>query len=265
EGGMDIEEVAEKHPEKIIKEWVDPAVGIYPYQARKVAAALGLKGDLASQGAKIIAGVYNTWWETDAAMVEINPLAVAETDDGKSVVRVVDAKISLDDNALYRHPTIQAMRDLNEEAPLEIEASKFSLNYIKLDGNIACLVNGAGLAMATMDIIQHYGGRPANFLDVGGGASKEQVTAAFKIILSDPNVKGILVNIFGGIMDCNVIATGIVAAAKETALNIPLVVRLEGNNVAAGKATLAASGLSLTSADSMADGAQKIVKAVAGK
>ncbi len=264
EGGMDIEEVAEKHPEKIIKEWVDPAVGIMPYQARKVAVGLGLNGELLNQAAKLIAGVYKTWWECDASMVEINPLALLE-ENGKPVLRAVDAKISLDDNALYRHPDIQGMRDLGEEAPLEIEASKFSLNYIKLDGNIACLVNGAGLAMATMDIIQHYGGSPANFLDVGGGASKEQVTAAFKIILSDPNVKGILVNIFGGIMDCNVIATGIVEAAKETHLSLPLVVRLEGNNVQAGKQTLAQSKLSLITADTMADAAQKVVKAVGNK
>ena len=264
EGGMDIEEVAEKHPEKIIKVWIDPAVGIMPYQARNVAAGLNLRGELLSQGAKLIAGVYKTWWESDASMVEINPLALME-ENGKEVLRAVDAKISLDDNALYRHKDIQEMRDLAEEAPLEIEASKFSLNYIKLDGNIACLVNGAGLAMATMDIIQHYGGSPANFLDVGGGASKEQVTAAFKIILSDPNVKGILVNIFGGIMDCNVIATGIVEAAKETHLSLPLVVRLEGNNVQAGKQTLAQSKLALTSADTMADAAQKVVKAVGTK
>jgi len=261
EGGVDIEEVAEKHPEKIIKEWIDPAVGIMPYQARKVAAGLGFKGELFGQAVKLITGVYKTWWECDASMVEINPLGVLE-EGGKEVLRAVDAKIGLDDNALYRHAEIQAMRDLAEEAPLEIEASKFSLNYIKLDGNIACLVNGAGLAMATMDIIQHFGGSPANFLDVGGGASKEQVTAAFKIILSDPHVKGILVNIFGGIMDCNVIATGIVAAAKETHLNLPLVVRLEGNNVQAGKATLAESGLKLVSGDTMADAARKVVAAV---
>lgn len=262
EGGMDIEEVAAKTPEKIIKEWIDPAVGIMPYQARKIAAALGLTGDLISQGAKVIIGVYKTWWECDASLVEINPLCIVINPDGKRALQPVDAKISLDDNALYRHPNIQAMRDLAEEAPLEIEASKFSLNYIKLDGSIACLVNGAGLAMATMDIIQHFGGMPANFLDVGGGASKEQVSAAFKIILQDPNVKGILVNIFGGIMDCNVIATGIVAAVKETGLKLPLVVRLEGNNVAAGKKTLAESGLTLITGDSMADAAQKVVKAV---
>ncbi len=262
EGGVDIEEVAEKHPEKIVKETIDPAVGMMPYQARKLAAALGLKGDLIASGAKLLLGVYKTWWEADAAMVEINPLCIIVGNDGKEVLSAVDAKIGLDDNALYRHKNIQEMRDLAEEAPLEIEASKFNLNYIKLDGSIACLVNGAGLAMATMDIIQHFGGNPANFLDVGGGASKDQVTAAFKIILSDPSVKGILVNIFGGIMDCNVIATGIVAAVKETHLSIPLVVRLEGNNVAAGKKTLAESGVTIITGDSMADAAQKVVKAV---
>jgi succinyl-CoA synthetase beta subunit len=262
EGGMEIEEVAAKTPDKIFKEWIDLAVGIMPFQARKIAAALGLKGDWFNAGAKFVTGVFKTWWECDAALVEINPMCVVEQSDGKETVVALDAKISLDDNALYRHADIQAMRDLNEEAPLEIEASKFNLNYIKLDGSIACLVNGAGLAMATMDIIQHFGGSPANFLDVGGGASKEQVTAAFKIILQDPHVKGILVNIFGGIMDCNVIATGIVAAVKETHLNIPLVVRLEGNNVAAGKKTLAESGVAIITGDSMADAAQKVVKAV---
>jgi len=290
EGGMDIEEVATRTPEKIFKEWIDPATGIMPFQARKIAAALGLggcdapsqkgpgdeaspahsatgasqprKGDLFHAATKFITGVFNTWWECDASLVEINPMCVVELPDGKETVMALDAKISLDDNGLYRHADLQAMRDLNEEAPLEIEAGKFNLNYIKLDGNIACLVNGAGLAMATMDIIQHFGGRPANFLDVGGGASKEQVTAAFKIILQDPNVKGILVNIFGGIMDCNVIATGIVAAVKETGLKLPLVVRLEGNNVIAGKKTLAESGLTLITGDSMADAAQKVVQAV---
>jgi succinyl-CoA synthetase beta subunit len=262
EGGMEIEEVAAKTPEKIFKEWIDPAVGIMPFQARKIAAALGLKGDLFNAGVKFVTGVFKTWWECDASLVEINPMCVVELSDGKETVMALDAKISIDDNALYRHADIQAMRDLNEEAPLEIEASKFNLNYIKLDGNIACLVNGAGLAMATMDIIQHFGGSPANFLDVGGGATREQVTAAFKIILQDSHVKGILVNIFGGIMDCNVIATGIVAAVKETRLPIPLVVRLEGNNVVAGKKTLAESGLKLIAGDSMADAAQKVVKAV---
>ena len=261
EGGVDIEEVAERTPEKILKEHVDPAMGFQPWQGRKLAAALGLKGDLASQCAKLLAGVYKTWWECDAAMVEINPLCICVGADGKERMVAVDAKIGLDDNALYRHPDIQAMRDLAEESPLEIEASKFNLNYIKLDGSIACLVNGAGLAMATMDIIQHFGGSPANFLDVGGGASKEQVSAAFRIILSDPHVKAIFVNIFGGIMDCNVIATGIVAAVKETGLKLPLVVRLEGNNVVAGRKTLAESGLTLITGDSMADAAQKVVKA----
>ena len=265
EGGVDIEEVAEKTPEKIIKEHIDPAMGFQPWQGRKLAAALGLKGDLASQCAKLLAGVYKTWWECDAAMVEINPLCICVGADGKEKLVAVDAKIGLDDNALYRHPALQAMRDLAEESPLEIEASKFNLNYIKLDGSIACLVNGAGLAMATMDIIQHFGGSPANFLDVGGGASKEQVSAAFQIILTDRHVKAIFVNIFGGIMDCNVIATGIVAAVKETGLKLPLVVRLEGNNVVAGRKTLAESGLSLITGDSMADAAQKAVKAVAGK
>jgi succinyl-CoA synthetase beta subunit len=265
EGGMDIEEVAAKTPEKIVKEPIDPAVGMMPYQARKIAAELGLNGDLINQGAKLLLGVYKTWWECDASLVEINPLCIVAGKDGKTTVVAVDAKLSLDDNALYRHPNLQAMRDLAEEAPLEIEASKYNLNYIKLDGSIACLVNGAGLAMATMDIIQHFGGRPANFLDVGGGASQEQVAAAFKIILEDHNVKGILVNIFGGIMDCDVIAAGIVAAVKETGLKLPLVVRLEGNNVEAGKKTLAQSGLTIISGDSMADAAKKVVQAVSTK
>ncbi|HUD84252.1 MAG TPA: ADP-forming succinate--CoA ligase subunit beta [Candidatus Saccharimonadales bacterium] len=264
EGGMDIEQVAAEHPEKIIKETINPAIGLMPYQGRKLALALGLKGELIAAGSKMFGALYKTWWECDASMVEINPLCIIAGKDGKETLLAIDAKMSLDDNALYRHPNIQAMRDLAEEAPLETEASKFNLNYIKLDGSIACLVNGAGLAMATMDIIQHYGGQPANFLDVGGGASKEQVTAAFKIILSDPHVKGILVNIFGGIMDCNVIASGIVAAVKETHLSIPLVVRLEGNNVAAGKKTLAESGVAIITGDSMADAAQQVVRAVAG-
>jgi succinyl-CoA synthetase beta subunit len=265
EGGMDIEEVAAKTPEKIIKELIDPALGMMPYQARKVASALQLKGDLLNQAAKLLLGIYATWWDADAALVEINPLCVVTSKEGKAAMLAVDAKLSLEDNALYRHPDLQAMRDLAEEAPLETEASKFGLNYIKLDGSIACLVNGAGLAMATMDIIQHFGGRPANFLDVGGGASQEQVTAAFGIILQDPNVQGILVNIFGGIMDCDVIAKGIVAAVKQTGLKLPLVVRLEGNNVIAGKKTLAESGLTIISADSMADAAKKIVAAVGNK
>ncbi len=262
EGGMDIEEVAAKTPEKIVRETIDPALGMMPYQARRVAKALGLTGDLIGQGAKLLLGVYRTWWECDASLVEINPLCIVLGPQDKPELMAVDAKLSLEDNALYRHPKLKAMRDLAEEAPLEIEAGKHDLNYIKLDGNIACLVNGAGLAMATMDIIQHFGGRPANFLDVGGGASQEQVAAAFNIILQDKNVEGILVNIFGGIMDCNVIASGIVAAVRETGLKLPLVVRLEGNNVAAGKQTLAESGLTIISAASMAEAAQKVVKAV---
>jgi succinyl-CoA synthetase beta subunit len=263
EGGMEIEEVAAKAPEKIIKESVDPALGLMPFQARTIAAALGLKGELIGAAAKLVLGVYRTWWECDASLVELNPLAVVATPEGKEAIVAVDAKIGLDDNGLFRHKNIQEMRDLAEEAALETEASRHELNYIKLDGNIACLVNGAGLAMATMDIIKHYGGNPANFLDVGGGASKEQVTAAFRIILSDPHVKGILVNIFGGIMQCDVIAAGIVAAVRETGLQLPLVVRLEGNNVSIGKQILRESGLTIISGDSMADAAEKVVQAVA--
>ena len=263
EGGVDIEEVAAHSPGKIIREIIDPAMGFQAWQGRKIAAALGLRGDLMNQAVKLLRGVYQAWLENDAAMMEINPLCIVDGPDGKPRLVAVDAKVGIDDNALFRHPELMAMRDLGEEAPLEIEASKFSLNYIKLDGNIACLVNGAGLAMATMDIIQHFGGSPANFLDVGGGASKDQVTAAFRIILADPNVKGILVNIFGGIMDCDVIATGIVAAVRETGLKLPLVVRLEGNNVAAGKRTLAGSGLTIISGDTMADAANRVVAAVA--
>jgi len=261
EGGMDIEEVAARAPEKILRESVDPALGLMPYQARGLAVALGLRGDLLNAAARLIPRVYRTWWECDASLVEINPLALLVGPNGKPTLCAIDAKINLDDNGLARHPELQALRDLGEEAPLEIEAGKHQLNYIQLDGNIACLVNGAGLAMATMDIIQHYGGRPANFLDVGGGASTKQVAAAFKIILQDPNVRAILVNIFGGIMDCDIIANGIVAAVKETGLSLPLVVRLEGNNVRAGQQTLAASGLRILRGGSMADAAQKAVAA----
>ncbi|MCF7765119.1 MAG: ADP-forming succinate--CoA ligase subunit beta [Verrucomicrobia bacterium] len=261
-GGMDIEEVAAKTPEKIIKETIDPAIGMMPYQARKLAVALELTGPLINQATKLLLGLYKTWWECDASLVEVNPLCVVEGPDGADAIVAVDAKVSIDDNALYRHKNIQAMRDLAEEAPLETEASKYNLNYIKLDGSIACLVNGAGLAMATMDIIQHFGGSPANFLDVGGGATKEQVTAAFKIILNDPNVKAILVNIFGGIMRCDVIADGIVAAVKETHLNLPLVVRLEGNNVKVGQKILQESGLPLITGDTMADAAEKVVRSI---
>jgi succinyl-CoA synthetase beta subunit len=239
-------------------------VGVQPFNARRVAAALGLRGELLAPAAKLILGVFRTWWECDASLVEINPLCLIEGADGKPALCAVDAKLVLDDNALFRHPDLQAMRDPEEESPLEVQASRYQLNYIKLDGNIACLVNGAGLAMATMDIIKHYGGEPANFLDVGGGASVEQVTAAFKIIMQDPHVRAILVNIFGGIMDCDVIARGIVAAVKETGLRLPLIVRLEGNNVQASRKTLAASGLKLITADSMADAAQKAVRAALG-
>ncbi|MFT3829310.1 MAG: ADP-forming succinate--CoA ligase subunit beta [Opitutaceae bacterium] len=258
EGGVEIEKVAHETPEKITKVFIDPAVGLQGFQTRQVAFGLGFKGDEFKSACKLVEALYKCWWELDASMVEINPLIT--TGDGR--VLALDAKVGFDDNALFRHPEIVALRDLAEEDPKEVEASKYNLSYIALDGNIACLVNGAGLAMSTMDIIKHYGGNPANFLDVGGGASKDQVAAAFKIILTDKNVKGILVNIFGGIMDCNVIATGIVAAVKETSLTMPLVVRLEGNNVEAGKNTLAASGLKLTTATSMADAAEKIVKLV---
>ncbi|HRE82287.1 MAG TPA: ADP-forming succinate--CoA ligase subunit beta [Opitutaceae bacterium] len=259
EGGVEIEKVAHETPEKIFKVLVDPAYGLADFQIRQLIAGLGLSGAEAKGAAKLIKNLYTMFWETDAAMIEINPLITTPTGD----VLALDAKVSFDSNALFRHPEIVALRDLNEEDPKEIEASKFSLSYIALDGNIACLVNGAGLAMSTMDIIKHFGGNPANFLDVGGGASKDQVIAAFKIILGDPNVKGIFVNIFGGIMDCNVIATGIVDAVKEVGLKLPLVVRLEGNNVAAGKETLSKSGLTIVSGDTMADAAQKIVKLVA--
>lgn len=259
EGGVEIEKVAHDTPEKLHKIFVDPAYGLADFQIRELIFKLELKGTEAKNAAKLIRNLYTMFWETDAAMVEVNPLITTPTEE----VLALDAKVSFDDNALFRHPEIVALRDLNEEDPKEIEASKHSLSYIALDGNIACLVNGAGLAMSTMDIIKHFGGNPANFLDVGGGASKAQVIAAFKIILGDPNVKGIFVNIFGGIMDCNVIAQGIVEAVKEVGLKLPLVVRLEGNNVAAGKETLNHSGLKLVSGDTMADAAQKIVKLVA--
>jgi succinyl-CoA synthetase beta subunit len=255
EGGVDIETVAKGSPEKIIREPVDPLLGFQPYQGRKLAKALGMTSAQVAPATKLFAALYRCFIESDCSQVEVNPLVITQSGD----VLALDAKFNFDDNALYRHPEIVAMRDKSEEDPREVAASEFHLNYIGLDGNIACLVNGAGLAMATMDIIQHYGGRPANFLDVGGGASQEQVAAAFRIILSDPNVQAILVNIFGGIMDCNVIANGIVAAARETGLALPLVVRLEGNNVEAGKKTLAASGLAIISASDLGDAAQKVV------
>lgn len=262
EGGMNIEEVAEQSPEKIFKETIDPDLGLQSYQGRKIAIALGLRGKLINQCGRLLQCLYKTWAECDASMVEVNPMALIENEDGTESVVALDAKMSIDSNAMFRHPDIEAMRDFSEEDALEVEAGKHDLNYIKLDGNIACLVNGAGLAMSTMDAIKHYGGEPANFLDVGGGATQEQVKAAFEIILSDPAVEAILINIFGGIMNCNTIAEGVVAAAKETDLKIPLVVRLEGNNVEAGRKTLADSGVSLIAAESMAEAAQKSVEAV---
>ena len=259
EGGVEIEKVAHDTPEKLHKILVDPAIGLADFQVRDLVFRLGFSPAEAKNAARLLRNLYALYWETDAAMVEVNPLITTPTGE----VLALDAKVSFDDNALFRHPELVSLRDLNEEDPKEIAASQAGLSYIALDGNIACLVNGAGLAMSTMDIIKHYGGTPANFLDVGGGATKEQVVAAFKIILGDHNVKGILVNIFGGIMDCNVIAQGIVEAVKEVGLKLPLVVRLEGNNAAAGKATLSGSGLALVSGDTMADAAQKIVKLVA--
>ncbi|MFT5470073.1 MAG: succinyl-CoA synthetase beta subunit [Verrucomicrobiales bacterium] len=259
EGGVNIEEVAEKTPEKILTEPVHPTLGLQPYQTRKLSAFLGLKGDQAKAAAKLYKALYTLFLASDCSLVEVNPLVV--TPDGE--VLALDAKFNFDDNALYRHPDIEAMRDPEEEDPREVAAAEFDLNYIGLDGEIACLVNGAGLAMATMDIIKHYGGEPANFLDVGGGATKEQVKNAFKIITGDPKVKAILVNIFGGIMDCDVIAQGIVGAVQEVGLELPLVVRLEGNNVAAGKKTLEDSGVKLTTGADLADAAQKVVKSIA--
>ncbi|AGN36230.1 ADP-forming succinate--CoA ligase subunit beta [Bacillus paralicheniformis] len=258
EGGTEIEEVAEKTPEKIVKEVIDPAVGLQGYQARKIAFAINIPKELVGQAVKFMMGLYKAFTEKDCSIAEINPLVV--TGDGK--VMALDAKLNFDSNALYRQKDILEYRDLDEEDPKEIEASKYDLSYISLDGNIGCMVNGAGLAMSTMDIIKHYGGEPANFLDVGGGATAEKVTEAFKIILSDQNVKGIFVNIFGGIMKCDVIAEGVVEATKQVGLTLPLVVRLEGTNVDLGKKILDDSGLNITSAESMADGAQKIVSLV---
>ncbi|MCY8917209.1 ADP-forming succinate--CoA ligase subunit beta [Bacillus atrophaeus] len=258
EGGTEIEEVAEKTPEKIKKVVIDPAVGLQGYQARKIAFSINIPKELVGQAAKFMLGLYKAFVEKDCSIAEINPLVV--TGDGK--VMALDAKLNFDSNALYRQKDIMEYRDLDEEDPKEIEASKYDLSYISLDGNIGCMVNGAGLAMSTMDIIKHYGGDPANFLDVGGGATAEKVTEAFKIILSDQNVKGIFVNIFGGIMKCDVIAEGVVEATKQVGLTLPLVVRLEGTNVDLGKKILSESGLNITSAESMADGAQKIVSLV---
>ena len=258
EGGMDIEEVAATRPEAIIREHIDPALGILPFQALKIAVALGLTGPLLRQTTKLITNVYKLFTALDCSLVEINPLVVT-TDDR---VCALDAKFNFDDNALYRHPEIMEMRDETEEDPREVEAGKYDLNYIGLDGNIGCMVNGAGLAMATMDIIKYYGGEPANFLDVGGSATEEMVTNAFRILTSDKNVKALLVNIFGGIMRCDVIAQGIVAAAKNIDMKIPLVVRLEGTNVEIGKKILADSGISIIPADNLDEAAQKAVAAV---
>jgi len=258
EGGTEIEEVAEKTPEKIFKEVVDPLVGLTGFQARRIAFNINIPDELVGKAAKFMLGLYSAFVENDCSIAEINPLVV--TGDGN--VLALDAKLNFDDNALFRHKDILEYRDLDEEDPKEIEASKYDLSYIALDGNIGCMVNGAGLAMSTMDIIKYYGGEPANFLDVGGGATAEKVTEAFKIILSDEAVKGIFVNIFGGIMKCDVIASGVVEAVKQVGLEVPLVVRLEGTNVDRGKSILNESGLNITAADSMADGAQKIVELV---
>ncbi|RJF88675.1 ADP-forming succinate--CoA ligase subunit beta [Oleomonas cavernae] len=258
EGGMDIETVAHETPEKIISVGVDPAAGVQAFHGRRIAYALGLQDKQVGACVKLVQQLYKAILDTDSGQIEINPLVVTEAGD----LIALDAKVNFDDNALFRHKDIQELRDPDEEDPMEREAAKHELSYVKLDGNIGCMVNGAGLAMATMDIIKLYGGEPANFLDVGGGATRERVTEAFKIILSDPNVEGILVNIFGGIMRCDVIAEGVIAAAREVSLSVPLVVRLAGTNVDLGKKILAESGLPITSGDDLADAAAKVVKAV---
>lgn len=261
EGGMEIEEVAAKTPEKIIKEFIDPVAGIQDFHGRKAAYKLGLSGDLVGKFTKFVKALYRMFLELDCSLVEINPLVLTKDNN----IFALDAKINFDDNALFRHKDVEALRDVNEEDAKELDAKAHGLSYISLTGNIGCMVNGAGLAMSTMDIIKFYGGEPANFLDVGGGANKEQVTHAFKIILSDEKVKGILVNIFGGIMKCDVIADGIIAAAKEVNIHVPLVVRLEGTNVELGQEKLDKSGLNIITASDMADAAQKVVKAVRGE
>ncbi|MBI2955924.1 MAG: ADP-forming succinate--CoA ligase subunit beta [Acidobacteria bacterium] len=260
-GGMDIEEVARKKPQAILKAAIDPLTGLTAFQSRQLAFGLGLKGDLMSQAGHLFAGLFRVFTETDASLAEINPCVV--TRDARPVA--LDAKLNFDDNALFRHEELRALRDLNEEEPLEIEASKHRLNYIKLDGNVGCMVNGAGLAMATMDIIQLAGGHPANFLDVGGGASAEQITEAFKILVADPNVQAVLINIFGGILRCDRLATGVVAAARELKLTVPIVVRMEGTNVEKGRAILRKSGLNFTVATDMADAARKVVSLAKSK
>jgi succinyl-CoA synthetase beta subunit len=258
-GGMEIEEVAKENPEAILREVIQPVVGLQPYQARKIAFGLGLPGDVVTHATPFFQALYRAFIDTDASLLEINPCVL--TGDGKLVA--LDAKMTFDDNALFRHPNLRELRDIDEEDPLEVEASKYGLNYIKLDGSVACMVNGAGLAMATMDIIKYAGGSPANFLDVGGGASSEQVKNAFRILMSDPSVRAVFINIFGGILRCDVLATGVVAAAKDLQLKVPVVVRMEGTNVEMGQKILRDSGLNFTIADGMKDGAQKVV-ALAG-
>ena len=259
-GGMDIEEVAAKEPEKILREHINPGTGIAPFQGRKLAFGMGLSGAAANKLAALLNAIYKAFIETDASMIEINPLILTKGGD----LLALDAKVSFDDNALYRHPDLRELRDIGEEDPLEVEASKFSLNYIRLDGNIGCMVNGAGLAMATMDIIKLAGGEPANFLDVGGGATAEQIKNAFRILMADKNVKAVLINIFGGILRCDVLAQGVIAAVTELGVRVPIVVRMEGTNVEEGKRMLRESGLSFTTADSMGEAAENVV-ALAGK
>ena len=258
-GGMDIEEVAATHPDKILREHVDPATGVIPFQARKLAFAMGLEGGPAGKMVKVLESIYRAFIDTDASMIEINPLILTKSGD----LVALDAKVTFDDNALYRHPDLRELRDLTEEDPLEVEASKFSLNYIRLDGNIGCMVNGAGLAMATMDIIKLAGGEPANFLDVGGGANAEQIKNAFRILMADKNVKAVFINIFGGILRCDILAAGVIAAVKELGVPVPIVIRMEGTNVEEGKRMLRESGLNFTTADSMSEGAERVV-ALAG-
>ena len=259
-GGMDIEEVAAKTPDKILREHVDPATGVLPFQARKLAFAMGLDAGPAGKMVKVLEAIYKAFVETDASLIEINPLILTKGGD----LIALDAKVTFDDNALYRHPDIREFRDLSEEDPLEVEASKFSLNYIRLDGNIGCMVNGAGLAMATMDIIKLAGGEPANFLDVGGGANAEQIKNAFRILMADKNVKAVFINIFGGILRCDVLAAGVIAAVRELGVPVPIVIRMEGTNVEEGKRMLKESGLNFTTADSMSEGANAVV-ALAGQ
>jgi succinyl-CoA synthetase beta subunit len=260
-GGMDIEEVAAKEPEKILREQIDPGTGVIPFQARKLAFGMGLGSGPANKLAKLLDSIYKAFIETDASMIEVNPLILTKGGD----LLALDAKVSFDDNALYRHPDLRDLRDLGEEDPLEVEASKFSLNYIRLEGNIGCMVNGAGLAMATMDIIKLAGGEPANFLDVGGGANAEQIKNAFRILMADSNVKAVLINIFGGILRCDVLAQGVIAAVQELGVRVPIVIRMEGTNVEEGKRLLRESGLNFTTADSMGEAADEVVSLSRGK